>query len=239
MKKNLGAYELYGKRASNPNFQEIAGRFAFQKKAEQYLLLDLLKTLSLSPEDDLFEVGCGAGNLLIPLSFFVRSVTGIDHPKLLKKLRSRLPKDSRNMMLIPGNFLNTDVKTKFSKILIYGVAQCLKDEKEFAKFIRKSVSLLKPGGRILIGDIPNADKKKRFISTEQGKEFNAKWQKQVNTLGKGNPTMAAGDLLILNDEVIWRAISLLEKLGLRAKVLPQQETLAFSYTREDILAEKK
>ena len=117
-------FEYYGESALKlDNFAEIAGRYRFQKKAEQYLLQYLLEKLSPSPEDDLLEIGCGAGNLLIPLSFFVHSVTGIDHPNLLAQLTSRLPKDNGTMTLVPGEFPRTEVQGTFSRILIYSVIQ--------------------------------------------------------------------------------------------------------------------
>ena len=100
MKADISAYEQFGKRATQANFQEIAGRFAFQKKSEQYLLFDIVEKLSLMPKDDLLEIGCGAGNLLIPLSFFVNSAAGVDHPNLLKRLKSRLPLDQKILELL-------------------------------------------------------------------------------------------------------------------------------------------
>ncbi|KKW27879.1 MAG: SAM-dependent methyltransferase [Candidatus Kaiserbacteria bacterium GW2011_GWB1_52_6] len=239
MKADISAYEQFGKRATQANFQEIAGRFAFQKKSEQYLLFDIVEKLSLMPKDDLLEIGCGAGNLLIPLSFFVNSAAGVDHPNLLKRLKSRLPLDQKNITLVSGDFLSTKIKEKFSKILIYGVVHCLKDEKEFEMFIRRAATLLKPKGKILIGDIPNVDKKARFLASKEGRKFEEEWRKQIETVKNANPPIKTQAPIVFNDRSIQKAVSLFEELGFSARIVPQTETLSFSFTREDILAEKK
>ena len=67
----------------------IAGRYAFQKPAEKKILFDVIRKLRLENRDSLLEIGCGVGNLLIPLSFIVDKVTGIDHPDCLDKLETR------------------------------------------------------------------------------------------------------------------------------------------------------
>ena len=46
-----------------------------------------------------------------------------------------------------------------SKIIIYSVLHCLNPEGEALSFLEKALSYLSPGGRLLIGDIANGDKK--------------------------------------------------------------------------------
>ncbi len=237
-------FDYYGESASKfGNFSEVAGRYSFQREAEQYLLLYLLEKLSLSPEDDLLDIGCGAGNLLIPLSFFIRSTTGIDHPNLLTQIKNRLPKDTDTITLLPGEFLTTEVPGTFSRILIYGVIHNLRDEEEVLRFIRKAAILLRPGGKMLIGDIPNIDIKARFLSSERGKKFIVQWQEQVERERKVNPEVnlpfTTTPLVTIGDAFADKMIAALEESHLRAKRFPQPETLAFGFTREDILAEKE
>ena len=47
----------------------------------------------------------------------------------------------------------------------------------YFKFIDAAVLLLKPGGRLLIGDVPNISKRKRFFSSEAGKQFHRDFMK--------------------------------------------------------------
>lgn len=237
-------FDQYGKRALQvKNFSEIAGRYSFQKKAEQYLLYYLLEKLSLSPNDDVLEIGCGAGNLLIPFSFLIHSAAGIDHPNLLARIKSRVPKDNATIILIPGEFLTTELSGTYSRILIYGVIHYLRDEEEVLRFIRKATELLRPGGTMLIGDIPNKDLKVRFLSSEFGKASEAKWREQVEHERKinpeVNPSFATTQLVQIDDALVEKIVAMLREMGLRATRVRQPETLAFGFTREDIIAEKE
>lgn len=237
--------EYFGNHAlASKNFAEIAGRYGFQKQAEQYLLHYLLEKLSLSPSDDLLEIGCGAGNLLIPLSFFVHSTTGIDHPNLLAQIKSRLPRDTETMTLVPGEFPATEIPGTFSRMLIYSVIHYLHDEEEVLAFIRKAVGLLRPGGKMLIGDIPNSDIKARFLATERGKKFAAEWQEKVAATSRDghqeNETpVTDASLVSINDVVVEKIVMMLEELHIHALRVRQPETLSFCFTREDLIAEKE
>lgn len=235
--------EHFGKGASALHtFTEIAGRYRFQKQAEQRLLYYLLETLSLSPDDDLLEIGCGAGNLLVPFSFFVHSATGVDHPDLLSRLAKRLPKDRDTLTLLPGDFLTMNVQGTFSRILIYSVIQYLRDEAEVLAFIRKAALRLRPGGTMLIGDIPNKDMKARFMNSKRGKKFAAQWRKQVAREEKKTNYMNQLDpaipLVAIDDALVKKIVAMLKRLRLRAKRVRQPDTLSFGYTREDIIIEK-
>lgn len=236
-------FDQYGKRALQvKNFAEIAGRYSFQKSAEKYILHDLLKKLSLSTEDDVLDIGCGAGNLLIPVSFFVRSITGIDHPNLLARARGRLPEDCESITLIPGDFLKTRVTKKYSKIYIYGVIHVLRSDKDVLSFIRKAALLLRPNGKMLVGDIPNKDIKDKFLASEKGKKFLVEWKEQVEQERKKNPDVnqpfTATTLVQIDNALVEKIIAMLKKMGLRVKRLKQTANLAFGNTREDILVEK-
>ena len=84
-------YEDYAIRAgSGLNFTEIAGRYDIQAEAERAIPPDVAGKLALDPDDTLLELGCGAGNLLLPLSSMVRTATGIDHPEVIASLQQRL-----------------------------------------------------------------------------------------------------------------------------------------------------
>jgi hypothetical protein len=95
---------------------EIAGRYAFQDSTEPKIVQDIAEKLQLSKRDTLLEIGCGAGNLLIPLSRLVKSAAGIDHPKLLEKLTQRCS----SIDTFPGNFLDIEPTRRFTKVCFEG-----------------------------------------------------------------------------------------------------------------------
>lgn len=230
------SFEAFGDlAASNLSHTEKAGRYAFQAEAESAVVDDIAAKLWLSPADSLLDIGCGTGNLLIPLSFRVRSAAGVDHEKVIGVLQRRHPEIKTHA----GNFLSVSIAGKFDKILIYSVLHYLTDEFEVCRFLRKALKLLRPGGRLLAGDIPNADRKRRFMESDFGRAFNEKWAAQGNGGNEFFEAINADKKMVeFNDEMIKRTIN---RLGLRAcdySIRTQPVNLPFGHTREDILIVK-
>ena len=238
------SFKNYGLLASPiNNFTKLAGRYNIQDESERLVIMDIINKLEINNKDDLLEIGCGAGNLLIPLSFFVNRATGVDHPQLIKRLNNRF-NDHEKIETVCGNFLQID-KTAFTKhytkILIYSVIHYLSNEDELKDFIQKSLSILSKGGKLLIGDIPNISKKNRFIKSETGKTFKDKWDKLVNEKCKNVilPKSIEKDmsLICIDDNIILQIVRYFREKGYNVFILPQDFNLPFGYTREDILIE--
>jgi hypothetical protein len=102
--------------------------------------------------------------------------------------------------------------------------------------------MLRPGGRLLIGDIPNLDKKGRFLVTESGRRFDAGYKKvsedslpryanhrdfTKQALANGAPP--------LDDEFVIDVVAAYRRRGFQAYVLEQPDNLSLNFTREDIL----
>jgi len=241
------SFQNYGLKAKQlNNYTVIAGRYSFQEEAEKKILLDIIKKLNIDPNDKCLDIGCGVGNILIPMSFFVKSITGIDHESCIGKLKERLS-DLKNINLIPGNFLDLMLSDYFDKIVVYSVLHYLKNKDEVFEFMFKAVSLLVPGGKILFGDIPNESRKDRYLMTPQGKHIESEWNAKIKYMGK--ETDKPSNLLLndlptdmklvgFDDNFILSIIARMRKKGYHAYILPQPPELPFGYTREDILIEK-
>ncbi len=230
------SFENFGRLAKNPlSFTEIAGWYAFQAGTERYILFDIMRQLKLVPSDDLLEIGCGAGNNLIPFSFFAHSATGVDHQALLKVLKKRIKNTS--IRCIPGNFLDVKIPGHFSKIIVYSVLHYLSNEKEVLFFIDKAVKLLLPGGKLLLGNIPNIDRKKRFLASPRGKIFEKKWQamKKKENIDIVFSNFFKEKNVIIGDTLINKIIKTYSVKEFRAKSLKQSLGAPFSHTRENIL----
>lgn len=235
------SFENYGLLASlGRSRTEVAGRYDMQDVAERRIVPDVLTKLELNADDDLLEIGCGAGNLLVPLSFLTASATGIDHQDLLRVIEREHP--GARICKISGNFLDIELNPEqsFSKILIYSVLHCLADEAEAINFVTKALSLLRPGGRMLIGDIPNADRKSRFKNSRRGSEFEAVWRKGVVEGERRDKIELRKDneMLMPNDQMILTLMSELRARGANAYLVAQPNNLPFGHTREDIVVEK-
>jgi 2-polyprenyl-3-methyl-5-hydroxy-6-metoxy-1,4-benzoquinol methylase len=236
------SFENYGLKAKqSSSYLQIASRFEFMEESENFIIHDILEKLKLEKKDNIIDIGCGAGNITIPLNSFVSHTTCIDHRYCLDRLNSRLDK-SKSFKLIPGNFIDLKIKKTFDKMLCYSVIHYLKDEKEMWDFILKAIYLLKPGGLALFGDLPNKSKKERFINTKFGKKIDSEYKKSLknNNLNKTDFVNLSKDveLVDLNDESILRLVKKIRDEGFNAYLLDQPPQLSLSYTREDILVSK-
>lgn len=216
---------------------EIAGRYAFQAQAERRILGDLIQKLNVQPEDRLLEIGCGPGNVLIPLSFFVSSATGIDNLPAVQRMEQRAPGAS-NLRGLPGNFLELDLgEARFDKVLVYSVLHYLATEAEVFAFVDRCLACCAPGGRILLGDLPNRDRKRRFGASEAGQAVREEWDNQITHAGSHAFDALPGDqhLVAINDNLILAILAHVRQRGFEAYLLPQPLELPFGGSREDIL----
>ena len=216
---------------------EVAGRYAFQDDAERKILPDVVKKLSLASDDRLLEIGCGPGNLLVPLSYMVGHAVGIDNEAVLTRLKNR-GGDALKIQCFPGNFLEMDLPDQqFTKILVYSVIQLMDSVDTVFKFIDRALSLLGPGGVMLLGDIPNIDKKNRWSMSPAGKASAEAWKLKVEIAG-AHPMSALpvdNNLVVIDDNFILGVVAYGRSQGFESYLFSQPSDLPFGNTREDIL----
>lgn len=231
------SFENFGKLANSQlSSTEQAGRYDIQAEAEKLILSDVIPKLCLNSQSDLLDIGCGSGLLLIPLSFLVHSATGIDHAEVIAGLRRRFT--GASLAAMAGNFLDLAIGDRYSAILAYSVVHYLSSKEELFAFADKAVELLRPNGRMLIGDIPNVDRKRRFLQTKTGAEFTKAWQKRtvVSSASAVQSNLSRDpETLVFNDELILNVVERFRKRGFDVYILPQAPSLPFGYTREDVL----
>lgn len=226
----------YGIRASSDlSLTELSGRYTSQIQSERKILADVMRKLDVEPRDTLLEIGCGPGQIVIPLSFMVKEATGVDHPKVCSVLKKRV--NLQNLTLVGANFLDADFKQKsFDKILCYSVLGTLSTA-EVDSFISKALSLLRPGGRMLLGDIANTDKKTRFLKSKAGEIFEKEWRERGLSVSKedGLSTIVDLDRISFTDEVVLGIVGSIRRMGFHCYLLPQPEDLPWGHSREDLL----
>lgn len=226
-------FENYGLRSSTlDSATEASGRYSSQQESERLVARDVAEKLDLRPSDELLEIGCGPGQILIPLSFFVSRAVGVDHPQVIATVRERFR--GENVELRSGNFIDLDMNGLFDKILIYSVVQCLESCEEALAFILKAAALLRPGGRMLVGDLPNINLKKRFLSTNFGDKF-ARDFMQKSAPARVDGTSQDAELVHVDDDLVLRILELGRRQGFETHLLAQSDSLPFGHTREDIV----
>lgn len=121
---------------------------------------------------------------------------------------------------------------KVDAIIVYSVFQYVFAEGNPWDFIDRSLALLAPGGRLLIGDIPNISRRKRFFASETGIRFH-----QTFTGTEETPEVRFNVLepSYIDDSVVLAIVARARAAGFDAFVVPQADDLPMANRREDVL----
>jgi cyclopropane fatty-acyl-phospholipid synthase-like methyltransferase len=234
------SFENYNRKAKDKNNSDIvvSGRYEFQSEGEKKIIPDVIRKLDVQSGDRILDIGCGPGLLLFPLSLISKEVCGIDNVSVINRINKK-SKTFKNVRTIAGNFLDTDLPLfgLYDKILIYSVIHYLSSKKELICFLSKSLDLLAPGGRLLIGDIPNLNKKYRYEKSSFGVEQSKVWKKKVSDMNKlsNGSTPVDKNLITMDDECYIDIINFAYSQGFESYILPEPDNLPFGKTRDDIL----
>jgi cyclopropane fatty-acyl-phospholipid synthase-like methyltransferase len=117
-------------------------------------------------------------------------------------------------------------------ILTYSVIHYVFAESNPFHFVDKSLELLADGGQMLIGDIPNISKRKRFFSSPDGIRFH-----QAFTGTNEVPTVQfkVVETGKIDDAIVLGLTMRCRNAGFDTYVLPQANGLPMANRREDIL----
>lgn len=124
---------------------------------------------------------------------------------------------------------------KVDVILTYSVLHYVFREGNIFSFIDSSLGLLAEGGEMLIGDIPNISKRKRFFSSQSGIRFHQRFTGTTEIPVVTFNTVEAGQI---DDAVLASIVLRCRDAGFDAYWLPQPDELPMSNRREDLLVRK-
>ena len=217
-----------------------AGRYPFQAMAERRIFSDILPKLALESHHRMLDIGCGSGVLLVPLSYCVREIVGLDHQSVVDALADahRLP----NASFVGGGFPDAPLTGRFDRIVAYSVLPCMPDYDAVIAFCRAAAALLPEGGRLLLGDIPNRDRQLRIKNSAKGAEFEADWIRQradyewsEDQLAATSELSKAAQIGPMTDDQVLGILKALRDDGFDCWIVPQAPDLPFGRTREDII----
>ena len=233
----MSHYDIYGKIAGTDISQTIKnGRYDIQKNAEAKIPKNIIETLKIQNENSFLDIGCGLGLNLGPISKITSYALGIDHPKVVNE--AKILPDNSNAEFIGGDFLKASFSQTFDRILAYSVVHTLPDTQAFYSFIDKALSLLNPDGVMLVGDLPNVDKKKRFLNSKRGQAFQRDWDKQIKKHNTEQDTKYFDGLssdITFDDMTMSEIMIYIRNKGFHAYIINQPQDLPFGNSREDIL----
>jgi hypothetical protein len=121
-------------------------------------------------------------------------------------------------------------------LLSYSVLHYVFVESSIWSFLDTGLDLLAHSGEMLIGDIPNISKRKRFFSSPQGIEFHRAFTGNPEDM----PDVAFNRTQphAIDDSVMLGLVHRARLAGCDAYVVPQAEDLPMANRREDILIRK-
>lgn len=99
-------------------------------------------------------------------------------------------------------------------------------------FLDQTCSLLAPGGRALIGDIPNHSKRQRFFASEAGKAFHRAFTGRDEDPAPGFNALAPGKI---DDAILHGLMQRAQAAGFDAYLLPQAADLPMANRRDDLM----
>jgi hypothetical protein len=183
------------------------------------------------------DIGCGCSDLPLLLADACQrnddSLVLCDSPEML----AHLP-DGPAIRKAPGCFptdqadLLAEQAGRVDAILVYSVLQYVFVEGSVFDFVDACLSLLAPGGQLLIGDVPNQSKRKRFFASAGGVRHH---QAFTGTDELPAVTFNALERTRIDDAVVLAILCRARAAGFDAYVVPQAPDLPMANRREDVL----
>ncbi len=184
----------------------------------------------------ILDIGAGCSDLPLMIIEKGRELSQTTYMIDSAEMLSLLP-DASHIHKLPGAFPNmsefvNEHACSFDAILCYSVFQYIFVEMPVYKFLDAALSLLAPGGKMLIGDIPNISKRRRFFASEAGRQYHREF-----TGNTTEPEVAFNRIEFdkIDDAVILSIIARARAQGFDAFVVPQNARLPMENRREDVL----
>ena len=235
-------YEAFRRRALDDSLsphEKVGFPDQYREGKEQLILDDIASKLTrLSLEGQVVvDIGAGCGGLTTSLMKHCAErghrLFQVDSPEMLAQLPG-----AAHATRVPGRFpdecedLIAELHGRAHCVLAYGVLPCVFAESNVFAFVDRALELLAEGGQLLLGDLPNVSKRKRFFASEAGARFH---QEFMTTSERPEVHFNVLEPGAFDDAVVLATLARCRSAGFDAYVVAQREGLPFANRREDIL----
>ncbi|HEX4182026.1 MAG TPA: class I SAM-dependent methyltransferase [Caulobacteraceae bacterium] len=237
-------YDGFRALAQNPHLsaqEKIGFPPAYREGFEAWILADILSKLPALRETEgqvVVDIGPGCAALPRMLAELCRErrhrLILVDSPEML----ALLPDDEAVIHKCAGRFpLNVDQVLEAAgrpadAILCYSVLHYIFVDSNLFDFADSTVRLLAPGGRALIGDIPNVSKRRRFFASEHGQRFHQEFTGASEPYQVNFNEPSPGKI---DDAVLAGIVQRVQAAGCDAYLMPQAADLPMANRRDDLL----
>jgi hypothetical protein len=146
--------------------------------------------------------------------------------------------DGPGLVKVPGRYpaeagpLFAEFAGRVDVIVCYSVLHYVFAEQPLFVFLDCSLGLLAEGGQLLLGDIPNVSKRKRFFRSAAGVRHHQEFTGSGEVPAVAFNTLEPGKI---DDAVVLAILDRCRAAGFDAYVVPQPPALPMANRREDIV----
>ncbi|MEX2577564.1 MAG: class I SAM-dependent methyltransferase [Verrucomicrobiales bacterium] len=129
-----------------------------EKALRDDLVASVVEQLRIGKDAKLLEVGCASGFLAKAIAPSVGEYVGIDVSGPAVAVARRLELSNGKFEVTDGQRIDLPCDS-FDAVLCYDVITNFPSVEEFASLLEEMIRVVKPGGRVMVGSIPDEEKK--------------------------------------------------------------------------------
>jgi len=212
---------------------------SYREGREQAILDDLetkLPALVRRGTGPVIDIGCGCGALAQALSercaALELELVLVDSAEMLARAPGgpSVEKIAAQFPDCPELFARWSGRA--GSVLAYSVLQYALRTPGVHEFVDAACELLAPGGRLLLGDVPNASMRRRFLASEAGEAHHRAYSGRDEKPPVSFNAPVRGEI---DDAVALSILARARSGGFHAWIVPQSPELPMANRREDIL----
>ncbi len=240
---NFATFQKMAQDKKLNQYEKIGFPTKYRQGKEEIIFADILQKLPLLKNGkklNVLDIGPGCSDLPNYTVTLCKKngnkLTWCDSSEML----ANLPNE-KFITKIPGPFPETFDAVKkqnphgFDVIICYSVFHYIAFEHNIFTFLDKALLLLKDGGQMIIGDIPNFSKRQRFFASKNGIKFHQTFMKtkelpqvEYNTIKEK----------VIDESMLDAMINRARFSGFDAYLVPQNSELPMSNRRDDLIIQK-
>jgi hypothetical protein len=224
--EKIGFPPAYREGFDDAIWADITAKLPQLTEAEGQLVVDIGPGCATLPKR-LIDVCCERGHTLVLVDSPEMLALLPDIPGVTRKCEGLFPHNAAAVAQAAGEAVDV--------LLCYSVLHYIHVDASSLAFVDATVRLLAPGGRALIGDIPNLSKRRRFFATERGQAFHRAFTGSSAPYDVSQDAPAPGKI---DDAVLSGLIARARGAGCDAYLLPQGSDLPMANRRDDLLIVK-